>query len=142
MKFSLLLFTIAAALTSCRSYQAHPLSAEASSAAFAGRSLSDPGLRQFLTEQKAEHGTWEVNRLALAAAYFHPDVIVARAEAGELAAAIKTAKQRPNPIFTFGPQGASILWELVKVPLLLGASLLAYRLLATLPAIRWLLRTQ
>ncbi len=45
-------------------------------------------------------------------------------------------------LFTFGPQGASILWELVKVPLLLGASLLAYRLLATLPATRWLLRTQ
>ena len=45
-------------------------------------------------------------------------------------------------IFTFGPQNASILWELVKVPLLLGASLLAYRLLATLPATRWLLRTQ
>jgi len=107
MKFSLLLFTIAAALTSCRSYQAHPLSAEASSAAFAGRSLDDPGLRQFLIEQKAEHGTWEVNRLALAAAYFHPDVTVARAEADELTAAIKTAKQRPNPIFTFGPQYAS-----------------------------------
>jgi outer membrane protein TolC len=107
MKFSLLLFTIAAALTSCRSYQAHPLSAEASAAAFAGRSLNDPGLRQFLTEQKAEHGTWEVNRLALAAAYFHPDVTIARAEADELAAAIKTAKQRPNPIFTFGPQYAS-----------------------------------
>ncbi|MCF7787709.1 MAG: TolC family protein [Prosthecobacter sp.] len=109
MKHSPLLFILAAsALASCMSYKAHPLSAEASSAAFAGRSLSDPGLRQFLIEQKAEHGTWEVNRLALAAAYFHPDVTLARAEADELLAAIKTAKQRPNPVFTFGPQYASL----------------------------------
>ena len=108
MKFPQILFALlTAALTSCVSYQAHPLSAEVSAASFAGRSLSDSGLRQFLIEQKAERGTWEVNRLALAAAYFHPDVTVARAEAGELAAAIKTAKQRPNPIFTFGPQYAS-----------------------------------
>jgi outer membrane protein TolC len=108
MKFPQILFALlTAALTSCGSYQAHPLSAEVSAASFAGRSLSDSGLRQFLIEQKAENGTWEVNRLALAAAYFHPDVTVARAEAGELAAAIKTAKQRPNPVFTFGPQYAS-----------------------------------
>jgi cobalt-zinc-cadmium efflux system outer membrane protein len=108
MKFVLLLIPLAAAvLTSCAHYQARPLSAEASSAAFAVRSLHDPGLRQFLTEQKAAHGTWEVNRLALAAAYFHPDVALARAEAAEVSASIKTAKMRPNPIFTFGPQYAS-----------------------------------
>ncbi len=108
MKFYPLLFTLAAAaLASCAHYQPRPLSAEASSAAFAGRSLNDPGLRQFLTEQKAAQGTWEVNRLALVAAYFHPDVTLARAEADELTAAIKTAKQLPNPIFTFGPQYAS-----------------------------------
>ena len=107
MKHPLLILTLAAALTSCVSYRAHPLSAEASSAAFAGRSFNDPGLREFLAGQKAEHGTWEVNRLALAAAYFHPDVVLAKAEANEVAAAVKTAKQRPNPIFTFGPQYAS-----------------------------------
>ena len=107
MKFFSLLSTLAAAaLTSCVSYQAHPLSAEASSAAFAGRSLSDPGLRQFLIEQKAEHGTWEVNRLSLAAAYFHPDVTVARAEAGELAAAIKTVAERLQEIVSQGGIGS------------------------------------
>ncbi|WP_395743624.1 TolC family protein [Prosthecobacter sp.] len=108
MKCFLSWLTLSAALsTSCMSYRARPLSAEASSAAFAGRSLSDPGLRQFLAEQKAGQGAWGVNRLALAATYFHPDVALARAEADEMAAAIKTAKQRPNPIFTFGPQYAS-----------------------------------
>jgi len=44
-------------------------------------------------------------------------------------------------LFMFGPQGASILWEIAKVPLLLGASLLVYRLLAALPLTRRLLRT-
>ncbi|WP_395737107.1 TolC family protein [Prosthecobacter sp.] len=108
MKHALFLIPLAAALlASCAHYQAHPLSAESSAAAFAGRSLNDPGLRQFLTEQKASQGAWDVNRLALAAAYFHPDVTLARAEAEETTAAIKTAKQRPNPVFTFGPQYAS-----------------------------------
>ncbi|MFQ1878136.1 acyltransferase [Aeromonas veronii] len=44
-------------------------------------------------------------------------------------------------LFVFGPQGASILWEITKVPLLLGASLLVYRLLAAQPLTRQLLRT-
>ena len=44
-------------------------------------------------------------------------------------------------LFMFGPQGASILWEIAKVPLLLGASLLVYRLLAALPLTSRLLRT-
>lgn len=45
-------------------------------------------------------------------------------------------------LFVFGPQGASIPWEIAKVPLLLGASLLAYRLLAALPLAHRLLRTR
>ena len=45
-------------------------------------------------------------------------------------------------LFVFGPQGASILWEIAKVPLLLGSSLLAYRLMAALPLARRLLRTR
>ncbi|MGL5588913.1 MAG: fucose 4-O-acetylase, partial [Aeromonas veronii] len=45
-------------------------------------------------------------------------------------------------LFVFGPQGASILWEIAKVPLLLGSSLLAYRLLAALPLAHRLLRTR
>ena len=45
-------------------------------------------------------------------------------------------------LFVLGPQGASILWEIAKVPLLLGSSMLAYRLLAALPLARRLLRTR
>ena len=108
MKAAPLLIILAiAALTSCASYQARPLSAEASAAAFGSRSLHDTGLKSFLAEQKAASGSWSVDRLALAAAYFHPDVALARAEADEVSAAIKTAQMRPNPVFTFGPQYAS-----------------------------------
>ena len=34
-------------------------------------------------------------------------------------------------LLVFGPQEASLLWEITKVPLLLGASLLAYGLLSS-----------
>ncbi len=94
-------------LNCCVTYQARPISAEKTSADFAGRSLSDAGLRSFLVEQKAVSDSWTVDRLSLAAAYFHPDVALARAEAEEAAAATKTANMRPNPVFTFSPQYAS-----------------------------------
>lgn len=94
-------------LSSCMSYQSRPLSADSTQADFAGRSLQDPGLRAFLSEHKAGGGLWNVDRLALAAAYFHPDVALARAEADEASAAIKTAAQRPNPSLTLGSQFAS-----------------------------------
>lgn len=92
---------------SCVSFQPQPISAEQTSAEFSQRSLHDAGLKAFLTEQKAANGSWNVDRLSLAAAYYHPDVALARAEAGEVSAAIKTAEMRPNPVFTFGPQFAS-----------------------------------
>lgn len=94
-------------LASCASFQSRPLSAEQSNADFNSRTLADPGLRAFLAENKAASGSWNVNRLSLAAAYFHPDVALARAEAEEAAAGIKTAQMRPNPVFTFAPQYAS-----------------------------------
>ncbi|MES2597960.1 MAG: TolC family protein [Verrucomicrobiota bacterium] len=106
MKLLPLLLSLSA-LVSCVSYQARPISADAGAQELAGRSLHDPGLNSFLTEQKASNGSWSVDRLALVAAYFHPDVQVARAEADEAAAAIKTAQMRPNPVFTFAPQFAS-----------------------------------
>jgi len=92
---------------SCAHFQPRPLSAEQTSADFNTRSLSDHGLRGFLAGQKTSSGSWTVDRLSLAAAYFHPDVALARAEADEAAAAIKTAQMRPNPVFTFAPQYAS-----------------------------------
>lgn len=108
MKFTpLTILALPVLLSCCATYKSRPISAEKTSADFAVRSLNDAGLRSFLAEQKASGGTWTVDRLSLAAAYFHPDVTLARAEADELAAGIKTAAMRPNPVFTFGPQFAS-----------------------------------
>lgn len=91
----------------CVSYQAKPLQPAQAVAEFSARSLNDAGLLAFLKEQKAGNGGWTVDRLALAAAYLHPDVALARAEAEEAAAAIQTAQMRPNSVFTFSPQFAS-----------------------------------
>jgi outer membrane protein TolC len=79
-------------------------------------------LRSFLAEQKAGTGSWSVNKLALAAAYFHPDVALARAEADEVAAGIKTAQMRPNPVLTFLPQWASN--NVVLTPWFFGPNLM------------------
>jgi len=118
----LLLPVVTLALPACVQFKARPLAAETSSADFSGRSLSDPGLKGFLAENKAAGGSWSVDRLSLAAAYFHPDVALARAEADEVAAGIKTAQMRPNPVFTFMPQYASFRAP-VFTPWFLGPSL-------------------
>ena len=97
------LSTALCGLTACVQFKARPLSPGDTAAAFTGRSLDDAGLKAFLTEQGAERGSWNVERLALAAAYFHGDVAVARAEAEEAAAGIKTAGQSPNPVLSFSP---------------------------------------
>ena len=69
---------------------------------FSGRSLGDAGLKSFLAEQHAG-SAWTVDKLALAAAYFHGDVKVAQAMAEEAEAGITTAAQRPNPTLSFSP---------------------------------------
>lgn len=90
-------------LASCVQFKPMPMSASGSSLAFAGRSLSDQGLQAFLASQKAGRGSWNVDRLALAGAYFQGDVAVARAEAEAAAAGIQTAGELPNPVLSFSP---------------------------------------
>lgn len=118
----LLLPLVTLALAACVQFKERPLAAETSSADFSGRSLNDAGLKAFLAEHKAAGGSWSVDRLSLAAAYFHPDVALARAEADEVGASIKTAQMRPNPVFTFMPQYASFRAP-VFTPWFLGPSL-------------------
>ena len=98
-----LTLALAALPLGCAKYSTRPLDAGHTASAFTGRSLSDSGLRKFLAGQGASGGSWNVERLALAAAYFQGDVAVARAEAEEAAAGIKTAGQLPNPILSFSP---------------------------------------
>lgn len=99
-----------------------PVSAEHSSAEFGKRCLNDSRLKDFLAEQGALNLPWGVDKLSLVAVYFHPDVALARAEANEVAARLETARMRPNPVFTFSPQFASLRAP-AFTPWFLGANL-------------------
>jgi hypothetical protein len=66
----LLLPVVTLALPACVQFKARPLAAETSSADFSGRSLSDPGLKGFLAENKAAGGSWSVDRLVAGGGVF------------------------------------------------------------------------
>ena len=99
----LLLLVVASLSFGCARYAPRSIDPAGAANAFSGRSLNDAGLRRFLATQGAGGGRWDVERLALAAAYFHGDVAVARAESEEAAAGIKVAAQSPNPVLSFAP---------------------------------------
>lgn len=122
MKYPCITLFILCCLPACKQFTPKPLSATASERAFARRRLSDPGLKAFLAEHAATSGAWDVNKLALTAAYFHPDVALARKEADVAAAAIKTAKMRPNPVFSYLQQfiGNSSLSSIPYTPWFFG----------------------
>ena len=83
------------ALAGCAAYQPRPLDAGRSASAFETRSLREWG-----------GGTagWTLQKLTLAAFHFHPSLEEARAEVTAADAAIRTARQRPNPSTTFAPE--------------------------------------
>ncbi|HVA94930.1 MAG TPA: TolC family protein [Candidatus Dormibacteraeota bacterium] len=90
-------------------YAPAPINAAATASQFESRSLADPGLRSF-EESCLGHTvstwppkTWNLQTLSLAALYFNPALDVARARLATAAAAIQTAKARPNPTFDFVP---------------------------------------
>ena len=78
-------------------YRPQAIAPSATAAQFESRSLSEPGLKQFM-ERNLGHPlhpwpleTWNLNELALAAYYFNPQMQVARAQAEAAEAAIITA---------------------------------------------------
>src|SRR6185312_10490939 len=103
------------ALTGCSHYahyEAKPLDPAGVGAAFEGRSLSDPGLRQFL--QQNGHApaawplpVWDFESLCWAAFYFNPSLGVARAQWNAARAGIDVAAARPNPTVSLLPDYAT-----------------------------------
>jgi outer membrane protein TolC len=92
----------------CAHFQPQPLVPEKSAAQFDARRLDDPGLKDFMTQNAAAPVAWpleewDLNSLALAAFYFHPDLAVARAQWRVAKAGVVTAGARPNPSVTFSP---------------------------------------
>ena len=90
-------------------YTAKPLSPEKTAAALEARSLDDPGLRKFLTENlhkdfsPGQPVTWDFETLCWVAFYFNPTLDVARAQWESARAAQITAGARPNPSLTLTP---------------------------------------
>lgn len=94
----------------CASYTAKPIAPSTTAAALEQRSLADPELARFidgvLPDRVAVGGppsTWDLSTLTLAALYFHPEMEVSRAKLSLARAGVKTARQIPNPTFTFSP---------------------------------------
>ncbi|HEY2387165.1 MAG TPA: TolC family protein [Candidatus Binatia bacterium] len=94
----------------CHHIAPRPLAPEWSASALEARRLDDPGLRVFLAS--VPNGVpeawplrrWDLDRLTLAALYFHPALDVARAHAAAVAAGRETAAMRPNPTLGVSPQ--------------------------------------
>ncbi len=90
-------------------YRANPLAPDQTAAALEARSLDDPGLRKFLTEnlhQDFSAGrtvTWDFATLCWVAFYFNPALDVARAQWEGTRAAQTTAGARVNPSLSITP---------------------------------------
>ena len=103
LKIAILLCTLSG-LAGCafQKYRAKPLSPPQTSAALEARTLSDPGLRQFLAAGSRPSSSWhlaewDLPSLTLAAFYYNPALQIARARVAQAEAAIVTARARPNP---------------------------------------------
>lgn len=96
------------AVVGCANFQDRELNPIESVAHLEQRTLSNPELLSFIGTV-IEGGTvtppktWNLDRLTLAAIYYHPDLALARAQAQSADASIKTAAQRPNPSITISP---------------------------------------
>jgi len=95
-------------LAGCVSYHAQPLSAEKAADNLAARSLADPGLQRFIAQNGGRTGPpWTLQKLTLAAWYYHSDMAVARAQVAAAEAGVRLAKERPEPVIGFIPQYTS-----------------------------------
>lgn len=94
--------------SACASGPTLPLSLATSAVALDARSLDDPRLETFMAASgmpvEGSPKTWNLQRLTLAAVYFHPDLAIADARLATAEAAIRTAAQRPNPVLGLTPQ--------------------------------------
>jgi outer membrane protein, heavy metal efflux system len=95
-------------VTGCARFQDHPLNPADSAVRIEARSLSTPELREFIKSVVGHTAAWpfkawDIDRLTLAAIYYHPDLALARAQAETADAATITAGQRPNPSITVTP---------------------------------------
>lgn len=102
--------TIITMLTACAHFQDRPLNPAASVTQLAARNLNSSELRRFIDSAKvAKTSAWNLDKLTLAALFYHPDMALARAQADSADAAGITAAQRPNPSLNLTPTWISNL---------------------------------
>ncbi len=104
----LFLILLNLAVTGCASFQDQPLIPADALSRIEARSLFDAGLRDFINSVLANKNvqspkTWDLDRLTLAAIYYHPDLALARIQTATADAANITAAQRPNPTINISP---------------------------------------
>jgi cobalt-zinc-cadmium efflux system outer membrane protein len=94
---------LAGALWGCSGPAPAPLDPENSESEFRARTLSDPGLRDFIEANLGSKldpfppVSWDLTKLTLAAFYYHPELDLARARLGIAQAGVTTARMWPNP---------------------------------------------
>lgn len=100
---------LTAALAACARFEPRPLSPQVSAARFEARSLTDPGLKNYLAAHLPGAAptwpphAWDIDLLTLAALYYRPDLAVARAQQDVAEAAVRVSRQGPNPSLNFTP---------------------------------------
>lgn len=94
-----------ALLAGCAQFHPKPISAEQAADNFGSRSLSNPGLQQFLAanQEATNPPQWDLKALTLVAFYYQPALAEARAQLLAAQAARITAGQRPNPSVSVTP---------------------------------------
>ncbi len=98
-------------LYSCEQYVPNLLQPAATAEHFSKRSLDDSSVRSALISAGTRKSTkswppstWTLGELQAAALHFHPDIVLAKAQAKSALAAITTADTSPNPSISFSPE--------------------------------------
>ncbi len=119
------------ALAGCARFQPEMLSPTANAAALDARTLADPRLHRLLIASLpggslgASDADWNLDKLTLAALYYHPDLAVAGAQFALARAGVTTAGQRPNPTLNLtavygSPLVSSAAFPVGAAPLIIG----------------------
>ena len=91
-------------LSGCMPFSSKPISPAASGAGFDARSLNSPGLRSVLQQHGiSPEPRWSLTQLAAAANVLNPELAVLRAKVRTAEAALQTAGESPNPVFSLKP---------------------------------------
>ena len=103
-------------MTACAEFKPRSLNSVDLATQLETRSLQSDDFNQFVAEISKQQSNneytskvWNLDRLTLAAIYYHPDIRLARAQLANAEAVAITAGQRPNPSFAITPAWISNL---------------------------------